>query len=49
MNSPVPAPRVAVVGASGAVGSEILNLLEERAFPLSELRLYSSARSAGRR
>ena len=49
MNSPVPTPRVAVVGASGAVGSEILNLLEERAFPLSELRLYSSARSAGRR
>src|SRR5690625_1213265 len=49
MNSPVPTPRVAVVGASGAVGSEILTLPAERAFPLSELRLYSSARSAGRR
>lgn len=40
-------PRVAIVGATGAVGSELLALLAERDFALSELRLYSSARSAG--
>jgi aspartate-semialdehyde dehydrogenase len=41
------APVVAVVGATGAVGVELLRCLEERAFPLSELRLFASARSAG--
>jgi len=40
--------RVAIVGASGAVGQELLALLAEREFPLSQLRLFASARSAGR-
>lgn len=40
--------RVAVVGATGAVGQEVVRLLEEREFPVSELRLFASARSAGR-
>ena len=38
---------MAVLGASGAVGQELLQLLEERSFPLRELRLLASARSAG--
>ena len=38
---------VAIVGASGAVGSEFLNVLASRHFPISELRLYGSKRSAG--
>ena len=42
------APVVAIVGASGAVGVELLRCLEARAFPLSELRLLASARSAGK-
>ena len=41
-------PIVAVVGATGAVGVEFLQLLERRRFPLSELRLLASARSAGK-
>jgi aspartate-semialdehyde dehydrogenase len=41
-------PRVAVVGATGAVGAELLLCLERRNFPLSDLRLYASSRSAGR-
>ena len=40
--------RVAIAGATGAVGVEFLHLLEERRFPLSELRLLASARSAGK-
>jgi len=40
---------VAILGASGAVGQEMLALLEERAFPLREIRLLASERSAGRR
>jgi aspartate-semialdehyde dehydrogenase len=40
-------PVVAVVGATGAVGVELIRCLEQREFPLSELRLFSSARSAG--
>jgi aspartate-semialdehyde dehydrogenase len=40
--------RVAIMGATGAVGQEFLTLLEERAFPVSELRLLASARSAGK-
>lgn len=39
--------RVAIVGASGAVGQEFLNVLSERNFPLDELVLFGSARSAG--
>ena len=38
---------MAVLGASGAVGQELLELLEERNFPVGELRLLASARSAG--
>ena len=38
---------VAVLGASGAVGQELLLLLEERNFPVAELKLLASARSAG--
>lgn len=39
---------VAVVGATGAVGEQILGLLEKRDFPVKELKLLSSARSAGK-
>ncbi|MBO7260922.1 MAG: aspartate-semialdehyde dehydrogenase [Bacteroidaceae bacterium] len=39
--------RVAIVGASGAVGQEFLRVLDERNFPLDELVLFGSARSAG--
>ena len=38
---------VAVVGASGAVGQEFLKVLEERDFPIAELTLFGSSRSAG--
>ncbi len=38
---------IAIVGASGAVGQELLRVLEQRRFPVSELRLFGSARSAG--
>ena len=40
--------RVAIVGATGAVGQEFLRLLEERQFPLTTLTLFASARSAGK-
>ena len=39
---------VGIVGASGAVGQELLRLFEERNFPISTLRLFASARSAGK-
>ncbi len=39
--------RVAIVGASGAVGQELLRLLCERNFPLDDLVLFGSSRSAG--
>ena len=39
--------KVAVVGASGAVGQEFLKILEEHSFPTDELLLFGSARSAG--
>ncbi|MGL4293011.1 MAG: aspartate-semialdehyde dehydrogenase [Bacteroidales bacterium] len=39
--------KVAIVGASGAVGQEFLRVLEERNFPIDELLLFGSARSAG--
>ena len=41
--------RVAILGATGAVGQEFLNLIEERRFPFSELRLLASSRSAGKK
>ena len=41
--------KVAIVGASGAVGQEFLRVLEERNFPLDELVLFGSERSAGRK
>ncbi|MDE6513744.1 MAG: aspartate-semialdehyde dehydrogenase [Muribaculaceae bacterium] len=40
--------KVAIVGASGAVGQEFLRVLAEQEFPIDELRLFGSARSAGR-
>ena len=40
--------RVAIVGASGAVGQEFLRVLDERNFPIDELLLFGSSRSAGR-
>ena len=40
--------KIAIVGASGAVGQEFLRVLEERDFPIDELRLFGSQRSAGR-
>lgn len=39
--------KIAIVGASGAVGQEFLRVLEERNFPVDELLLFGSARSAG--
>ena len=39
---------VAIVGATGAVGQELLGILEERKFPVSRLSLLASKRSAGR-
>src|SRR5688572_10040645 len=39
--------RVAVVGATGAVGVEVLRVMERRNFPVASLRLLASARSAG--
>ena len=41
-------PRVAIVGATGAVGQELLRVFEERDFDVSSLKLLASARSAGR-
>ena len=41
--------RIAIVGASGAVGQEFIKVLEERDFPADELLLFGSPRSAGRK
>ncbi len=38
---------IAIIGASGAVGQELLKVLAQRQFPVTELRLFGSARSAG--
>ena len=38
---------VAIIGATGAVGKESLDIIEERKFPLESLRLFASKRSAG--
>jgi len=40
---------VAIAGATGVVGGTVRSILEERSFPVGELRLLASARSAGRR
>lgn len=40
---------VAIIGASGAVGQELLRVLDEKNFPVDKLRLFGSARSAGRK
>ncbi|BAS28396.1 aspartate-semialdehyde dehydrogenase [Limnochorda pilosa] len=40
--------RVAILGATGAVGQELIRVLEERDFPVRDLRLLATARSAGR-
>jgi len=39
---------VGIVGATGAVGQELLQLVHDRAFPFAKLRLFASARSAGK-
>lgn len=41
-------PKVAIVGATGAVGEEMRRVLEERNFPVGELRLVASERSRGK-
>ena len=41
--------RVGLVGATGLVGTEMLRILEERAYPVDELRPFASSRSSGRR
>ncbi len=43
------AQRVGVVGATGLVGREFLDLLNRRQFPIAQLRLFASGRSAGQR
>jgi aspartate-semialdehyde dehydrogenase len=46
--SNTPSFTVGIVGATGVVGQELLRLLQERNFPISTLRLFASARSAGK-
>ena len=41
-------PNVAVVGATGAVGTTMVSILEHRGYPVANLRLMASERSAGR-
>ena len=41
--------KVAIVGASGAVGQEFLRVLEQREFPIDELLLFGSSRSVGKK
>ena len=41
--------KVAILGATGAVGREMMKILEERSFPLEELHLLASKRSAGKK
>ncbi len=45
----MPDPRIAIVGATGAVGRVALQVLEERSFPLDSLRLTASVRSIGKK
>src|SRR5690606_29805295 len=46
--SPMTGVHLAIVGATGQVGGVMRTLLEERNFPIASLRLFSSARSAGK-
>ena len=46
--SNTPSFTVGIVGATGVVGQELLRLLQERNFPVATLRLFASARSAGK-
>jgi aspartate-semialdehyde dehydrogenase len=46
MNTPV---SIGIMGATGLVGTEMLRIIEQRAFPVSELRAYASRRSLGRK
>ena len=48
MSTGNPGRRVGLVGATGQVGTVMLRILQERNFPISQLRLFASARSAGR-
>ena len=49
MSANLSSPVVAIVGATGAVGIEMIHCLESRNFPLSRLKLLASPRSAGRK
>lgn len=49
MSMRVDGKRVAIVGATGAVGTEMISVLHRRAFPLSSLTLFASERSAERK
>ena len=40
--------KVGILGATGAVGKEMLKVMEERNLPIDELRLFASSRSAGK-
>ena len=40
---------VGILGATGAVGREMMKILEERSFPIGELRLLASPRSVGKK
>lgn len=42
-------PRIAILGATGAVGQEFIQLIEERKFPYESLKLLASSRSAGKK
>jgi len=48
MNKIPSKPRVAVVGATGAVGREMISILEQREFPVASATAFASARSAGK-
>ena len=45
-NSPK-SPRIAIAGVTGAVGQELLELIEQREFPFKDIRFLASARSKG--
>ena len=40
---------IGILGATGAVGKEMLKVLEERNFPVENIRLFASSRSAGKK